>query len=436
MTAALPTFELNRWNFARLCAVCTLFLIPISTAAVNILGPLTLAVMLSCREHWQEFRNLPRNRIAMAAVALLSLLALSLLWGTGSTGEALATLSKYRKLLFIPFLLVLFQDRAWRLLAMQALFASLTLIVILSCTNWLGWTHMGQSYGPDPVRASWVFKHHITQGIFTALLAYCALMVATVQWNRVLDKERAPVAVQIVCAGIFLLAMLNLFMVQQGRTGQILIPPLLILWGWQTFLRGRALTASRILAVIGVAIAIGGSAVAYVAHHKQSRMSDVAAEVQDYEQHGEITSTGLRLEFYRRSLILIAQRPILGYGVGGVESEFRKMIAGKTGAYGQFSANPHNEYLMMGVQAGIVGVLALLWLIWQTLRTSFRATTMDGMFCAGYATAFAIGCTANSLLLDFPEGHMFVFLIGILLSNITQSKRSLAQHHIDIASRA
>nr|WP_199027799.1 O-antigen ligase family protein [Ralstonia sp. ASV6] len=433
MITALPAFALNRWNFARLCAVCTLALIPISTAAVNILGPLALVVMLTCREFWQEARRLQHNRTAIAAVALFLLLALSLLWGTAPSGEALATLSKYRKLLFIPFLLMLFQDGAWRRLAMQALFASLTVILILSCTNWLGWTHVGQSYGPDPVRASWVFKHHITQGIFTALLAYFALIVATAHWNRVLNAERTPVAMRAACGGVFALAMVNLFLVQQGRTGQVLIVPLLMLWGWQTFLRGRALTASRIITVIGMAIVVGASAVAYVAHHKQSRMSEVSSEIQNYERHGDVTSTGLRLEFYRRALILISQRPVVGYGVGSIEPQFRNMTAGQIGAYGIGSTNPHNEYLMMGVQAGALGILALVWLIGQAWLGSLRAPGFEGVFCAGYVAAFTIGCAANSLLLDFPEGHMFVFLVGILLSGLFANRHT--PHKAGVASQ-
>ena len=33
-----------------------------------------------------------------------------------------------------------------------------------------------------------------------------------------------------------------------------------------------------------------------------------------------------------------------------------------------------------------------------------------------YLFAFTIGCFANSLLLNFTEGNLFIFLIGIFLS--------------------
>lgn len=417
MTAFLPPLVPARWALARVCAVCTLFLIPISTAAVNVLAPLTVVIMLTCRQFWDRIGALRHNKLAVAALALVLLLAVSLMWDVSPTQESTSILLKYRKLLYLPFLLILFEDATWKRLAILALMVSLILVLVLSCTNWLGFTHVGQLYAADPTRASWVFKHHITQGIFTALLTYLALTVATLSWNPSLVSEvRIPTSARIVCAIVVPVALINLFLMQQGRTGQVLVLPLLVLWSWQTFLRGKPVHLGRIVVAIGIAVAFAGAALAYVAHHKSSRMAEVGSEIQDYEKTGEVTSVGLRLEFYKRSLRLIAQRPVFGSGVGSVESQFQQMTAGHTGAQGMLTANPHNEYLMMAVQLGVVGLAVFLWLLWQLWCASLRMPGLAGVFSGGYVVAFAVASTANSLLLDFPEGHMLIFFCGILLA--------------------
>jgi O-antigen ligase len=385
--------------------------------------------MLTCRQFWEAASALRHNKPALAAIGLFLLLAISLLWDVSPMHDATSILLKYRKLLYLPFLLVLFDDAAWRRLAMLALLASLTLVLVLSCTNWLGLTHVGPLYAPTPVQASWVFKHHITQGIFTALLVYLALTLATLPWNPALvSTVRLSTGARVLCAAIVLLALVNLFIMQQGRTGPVLILPLLVLWSWQTFLRGRPMHAGRVAVAVGIAVVVGGAALAYVAHHKSSRMAEIGAEIHDYEKSGEATSMGLRLEFYKRSLRLIAQRPAFGSGVGSVESQFEQMTAGHTGAQGMLTANPHNEYLMMSIQLGVVGLAAFLWLLWQLWRASLRAPGLDGIFSSGYVIAFATACAANSLLLDFPEGHLLIFLCGILLAGVAPTSKTAPDH--------
>ncbi|SIO72521.1 O-antigen ligase [Burkholderia sp. GAS332] len=414
MTTLFPPFTPTRWAFARWCAICTLFAIPISTAAVNILAPTMVLIMLTCQQFWTSVGAIRHNRVAVAASALFLLLCISLLWDVAPIGESISILAKYRKLMYFPFLLILFNEPAWRRLAIVALYISLTFVLILSCSNWLGLTQIGPLYAPDPMRSSWVFKHHITQGLFTALLAYMALTLA---WGRHSGKKlNVSLGVRVSSAAITVLALASLLVMQEGRTGQVVLPPLLMLWSWQAILRGQRLQFGNAILVLGLAAVVGGLAVAYVAHDKTSRLAEVGNEIRDYEKHNEPTSAGLRLEFYRRSLFMISQRPIFGAGVGSVGALFREQASGQQGAQGMQSSNPHSEYFMITDQLGIAGLAIFLVLIWQIWRQSCDLRNLEGAFSAGYAVAFGIACLANSLLLDFPEGHMLVFLCGILLA--------------------
>ena len=123
----------------------------------------------------------------------------------------------------------------------------------------------------------------------------------------------------------------------------------------------------------------------------------------------------MRLEFYRRSIELFVHRPVAGYGVGSVLPEFERFARNHTGGDAVMASNPHNEFLLMGVQLGSIGIALFLWLLaalyWECRRIDPLARTI----VYGYLIAFSVGCLANSLLLNFTEGNLFVLLSGILI---------------------
>jgi O-antigen ligase len=145
------------------------------------------------------------------------------------------------------------------------------------------------------------------------------------------------------------------------------------------------------------------------------RLLQVASEVREYRQTDAVTSSGLRLEWYRKSLELIKQRPVFGYGTAGLGTEFKKLTAGKTGAEGLPTHNPHNEYLLLGVQLGGLGIALFINLLVQIARDAMALERRSRHLLLAWLAAFALGCLANSMLLDFTEGHMLVLLAGILL---------------------
>ncbi|WP_010099591.1 O-antigen ligase family protein, partial [Burkholderia ubonensis] len=145
------------------------------------------------------------------------------------------------------------------------------------------------------------------------------------------------------------------------------------------------------------------------------RLAQVASEVREYRQNDAVTSTGLRLEWYKKGLELYRARPVIGYGAGGLEFEFQKLAAGKSAAEGQLTSNPHNEYLLMAVQLGTLGLLLFVNLIVQIARGSLALDPRSRHLLLAWLAIFTIGSVANSLLLDFAEGHLIVLLAGILL---------------------
>ena len=116
---------------------------------------------------------------------------------------------------------------------------------------------------------------------------------------------------------------------------------------------------------------------------------------------------------------LVTRRQVahLGHllGTAGLGTEFTKLTAGKTGAEGLPTHNPHNEYLLMGVQLGLIGLVLFVLFLAAIARECRQLDALSRAVVYGYLLAFVLGCFANSLLLNFTEGNLFVLLVGILL---------------------
>jgi O-antigen ligase len=91
----------------------------------------------------------------------------------------------------------------------------------------------------------------------------------------------------------------------------------------------------------------------------------------------------------------------------------------------KITANPHNEYLNLGVQLGIVGVLALLYLFFSMWRSArFLPTPYDADLTRALVITFALGCAFNSLLMDHAEGLFFAWAGGLLFAGLRSPQRS------------
>jgi O-antigen ligase len=135
---------------------------------------------------------------------------------------------------------------------------------------------------------------------------------------------------------------------------------------------------------------------------------------------GAQVSNQQRLDFYRASLAIVQEHPLLGVGTGG----FTRAYADKTRGTDAFQTrNPHNEYLHMAVQLGLAGLATLLYLFWQHWRESARlASPLECHLARGLVLAIATGCLFNSLLLDHTEGLLYAWLTGMLFGGLKSGR--------------
>jgi O-antigen ligase len=229
--------------------------------------------------------------------------------------------------------------------------------------------------------------------------------------------------------GVFaLLGTVNVLFMVQGRTGYLI---LLVLLGWFVWSslahamrrRGKGWGWKQGLLIV-LAVAMTG----YLAYHTSARLHERVAQVlADYEawtpDHGKLTSTGQRLDFYSNTLQIVRGHPLAGVGTGGFPAAYAQQTLGKDVME---TNNPHNEYLMIAVQTGVVGFALLLYLFYTQWRNAPLLPTLFEQDAArGLVLAYTVNCMLNSALRDHADGLFFAFMTAVLYAGLTiRSKRA------------
>lgn len=175
------------------------------------------------------------------------------------------------------------------------------------------------------------------------------------------------------------------------------------------------MAAQMILLVLAIAIYS-------ISPRLQNRIGMVVSEFQVWQtRQAKDTSTGDRLDFYYNTLQIVQQHPVFGVGTGGFPAAFAQQVQGKDVAQ---TRNPHNEYLMITAQAGVIGLALLLYFFYTQWRcAALLNTPFEQDAVRGLVLAYMANCAFNSALLDHSDGLFFAFMTSVLFAGLKPEKK-------------
>jgi len=385
----------NLATAADVLAVAIAVSLPWSTSATAILVGLWFFALVPVLR-WDELRREILTPAGGLPVLLVLLGVAGMLWADVTWLERWKGLDSFLKLLAIPLLLVQFRRSergtwvfAGYLLSCVALLA-VTAIVIAVPPLAATFLHL------DNV----IVKNAATQsGEFViCIFGLLYLMVSTG------EQKRWPWA--LACAAIILAMLANIFYFSTGRTALVTIFVLFAL------LALKIRNVKTITKLLAAAIVLG--IIAWMSSpYLRSRTEALQIEAQIYEKTNARTSTGERLEFWKKSAEFMRQAPVIGHGTGSIRTLFEKAAAGQTGAAGVAAANPHNQTLAVGIQLGVFGI-AVLWAMWVAHLLLFRRNNNLAAWIGLVIVAQNItGSLFNSHLFDFTQGWVYAVGVGV-----------------------
>jgi len=390
---------LNKEKWAGWIVVAIGFSIPISTSLDNILLVLLMALWFFGGHFREKIRATLDNPIVLPALILFGMYVLGLFYGVASWQDALGSLKKAANFLLLPIMIPIFKEEKLRHFAIWGFLAAISLTLLLSYllgTGVISTEHIFKGDQNEPV----VFKLRITHSLLMSYGAYLFLLKA----RQSIGKPSG-----ILCGVLALTALYNVFFMVGSKTSYIVALALVIYFvvsQWR--LRGMGVVVLLILMLFGTIYKLPSSA----PHQRILLMYKEAMQWQPGQS--EHTSTGDRLEYMTNSLKLIRENLLLGVGTGGFKGAYADLVKDTKM---EPSHNPHNEYLMVTVQIGIIGLAFMLWLFAVQWRTAALLPDKFDRFAArGLVILIVSASLVTSTLIDHTEGLFYVWMSALLLA--------------------
>jgi O-antigen ligase len=229
------------------------------------------------------------------------------------------------------------------------------------------------------------------------------------------SAERRRMAVSFGLIAVIVAMFANMVYVSTGRTALVTVPVLLALFAVKR-LSGRGIAHASAAAVLVGIVAWSSSP------YLRDRIVQIWMDVEKYQATDQRTSSGERIEFWKKSVDFIQQSPAIGHGTGSIRSLFEKASAGKTGTAGVAAANPHNQTFAVAIQLGLIGV-AVLWAMWIAHLLLFRGNGLAEWIGLVIVVQNICGSLFNSHLFDFVQGWVYVIGVGVAGGIALKSKQ-------------
>jgi O-antigen ligase len=391
---------IGRLPHARLCvladgmAAAVVISLPWSTTATGILVALWLIVVIPTLDV-EAVRRAILTPAGGLPVLLWLMAVTGMIWADASLAERLKGLEPFHKLLAIPLLLAQFRRSGHAPWVSGGFLISCTVLLIASYAHLLLWGRLPWTMGLPGIPV----KDYITQ---SGAFAICILGLAYVAADAWLaGRSRLALAL----AGLVVLFVADIVYVTTSRTTLVAIPILIMAFGLMR------LGAKGTFGLVAGCAAI--AAILWVSSpYMRLRVGSVANEVSLYRAEDAATSSGLRMEFWRKSLQFVAQAPVIGHGTGTIHTLFSKAATPGGGASSVASSNPHQQILAVAIQLGSIGAVVLI-AMWIGHLLMFAQSGLVAWCGLIIVTQNVVGSMFNSHLFDFTQGWLYVFGVGV-----------------------
>ncbi|WP_028578972.1 O-antigen ligase family protein [Desulfogranum japonicum] len=380
--------KINFW-----CTVGLVFSLPLSTSAISIFACLIFLLWLMEGEYRAKFQEMMDNPVCLAVFFFIFCIILGLLW-SADTLAGLAFIEKMWKVMLMPvFLTVVCTQRRH-----VHIWAFIIGIIVAMSLTYLAWFGLIQYADVTP--------QHLTKKtfhvVYNPMLAFAIYCLAYELYFRV-----RPLWARL--SGTVLLAVMifNMF-ITEGRAGQLVFLVLVGVFFLQLFRRHIGLAFAG--AMLSMCLLFGA---AYTTSPVFRQRVDTAhSEIAQFKDNAN-TSIGLRLLFWENSWDIIKNYPLLGVGTGDFESEYRK-VNERRSPHIRPTDNPHNQYVLMATRLGLLGIVALFWLLYVQFRAALQTAYPLRHVLIAFPVFYMVIMLTESYLVVYETGFLFSLFSAVL----------------------
>lgn len=388
----------------------TAFFLPLTVFGGNLFAVLIFILWLIKADFKTDFHKLKDNKLIIAVFLYLLVHVIALLW-TADMESGLYTLRKQLKFLFIP-IFMLFVKREHVKYYILAFLASMSLSEIWSYGIFFEFLPLyGGATLIDPIP----LMSHITYNPFLAIAIY--FLSYYVLFDHSISRLKK------FTYGFFIITMsINMF-ITGGRAGQVMYFAMLVVLVFQYFPKNTFkafLIASLVLVATSTTFYLNSKIFS-------DRVDAAVTELSDYKNHAH-SSTGMRISAAINSWSIIKDNPIIGVGTGDYKNEFIKAsIKNNLKLEDKLVIhNPHNMYVLILVQFGLVGLMAMLYMFYSQIKIATNSSE-DLVRKVGVALPllYLLIMLSDSYLMVHMTGLLFIFISSFIYKDYEVDKQRL-----------
>ena len=397
--------------------IAAFFFLPITVLGNNIAIWLIVILWFFSGNYKEKFQQIKNHSLAVASILFFLMHIIALIW-TENLDWGFEILRKMLPFLFVlpAFLTIARIENSKYYIA--AFLIAIAISETLSYLIWLGiiepFKYAAGIDNPTPLMS------HVSYNPFLAFAFYLVV-------NKLLFGEKIPQLERTLYTFFALTMAFNMF-ITGGRAGQVMFFVAIVVLVFQYFKN------SQVKAVIISMILIPCIAVtAYFSSPIfQERVDKVFVETRSYMKYANLdpfpktyskefvllnTNVVSRIMLFVNTSKLIKKSPILGVGTGDFPAEYKKIHNIRHQAL-TAPFHPHNMYLLVLAQLGILGLASLAWIFYLQFKI---ALSSSNQFVRHVGVAmpifFLVIMWSDSYLLGHFTGNLFILFSSFIYSN-------------------
>jgi O-antigen ligase len=390
---------LDRSRWFVIAIIITLLFSPPLTNLAELLLAMTIIFNRDLRSRVMNTRH---QSAVIWLLAFYVLMTIGMFYSIGPTKETFNMWSGWKKLLFFPVILALFDDIVWKRKAIEVFIGVSAVTSMVSFI--LAYFNIYTSTAGHELGV--IVRNHSTQGMFFSIAAFSAATLLYFEADTSISRK-----IFLLVSSLLLVA--NIIFISTGRSGYLVlvICSLSLLIGVaisrKKITAKFALTSLTLISLVVVGLAVAPSS--------NQRIKQAVYELENAQNTSDYTSMGIRVIFWENTIKLIKKHPIIGYGTGAFEAAYTLQVEGGTGLNGLVTADPHNQFMKIMGENGLIGLILFLGFLISVFR--MKASTPYLILGLGAASAWIATSMANSHFSTFSEGTFIYVWLAVMLAN-------------------
>ena len=381
------------------------FLMPLTVFGANFIIVIICVLWIFSGDYKSKYKLIIQSKFLIASIIFFFLHVVGLLWTEDLKWGLHIVHKMWYFLLLLPVLYSIVQKKYIR----KYIAIFLLGVTVSEITSYLIWFEIIPPFKYATVLNPTPFMSHISYNPILAFAIY--LLSHELFFNKQLSK------LKLIGYSFFAITMSFNMFITGGRAGHVMYFVMISILIFQFF---NFQKIKSIFAIVIIIPAIFFTAYQYSAffHH---RVDLAVKNVLNYNNDIN-SSVGLRITYTINSWEVIKDNPIIGVGTGDYPGEYKKINSKNTPDQPK-TTNPHNMYILVLTQLGLIGFVSFLSIFYYQIKESFYgAERYIRDIGVTLPVLYLIIMLSDSYLLGHYTTLMYVFFSSFLYRNFEKTE--------------